>query len=156
MRFPIHIDKVGRLNGRARSFLGLLIIQHTLAGLALLAWPDRFTAESYVVIKRMAPLPVWGVAMLVVAFTAAVAFTVDVSKTARLAMGLSAFITAFWTTAFLLSGLGGALDTPLGPIFSGILAAKDYVVAGMVLDTIVTVDDAGVVHIKETPAPAGA
>jgi hypothetical protein len=112
---------------RARILVLIVAFRNFTLGAAILAMQDRFTSNSYDVIRSV-PWPLWGWSMIVVGvLCTAAALSMD-ELTARVGVGLSATVSLVWAVGFTCATFGEFHASPAGPIVWASLTAKDFLI----------------------------
>ena len=132
---PVVEDDVKRITVRARCFMLTLAFRHLVVGGICISIPHEFTATSYDVIQKIAPLWAWGLLMILVGTAGVGAAWVGRETPARTVLVMSAGITAGWMAGFVGAGLIGQLDAPPLPVVWAALTAKDLIASAIPLRT---------------------
>lgn len=126
----------GEMTKRARAYLLIAAVRHTLLGLACMLVPQGFTSDTYESIKGVVPLPPdhaiagWGGLFLATGIFAAVAAWLGREGEARWALLASVLTSALWAGGFIVY-IGtvwaetGLLTNPSGPIIWTAITLKD-------------------------------
>lgn len=112
---------------RARSYLIVAAIRNGVIGGAIVGQPETFDTPSFDSLRSLAPLLVWGLAMLFGAGHLTYAAITGKENQARIALIVSASVTGFWAAGFAIVYSRG-LATVVAFVLLGALAAKDLIV----------------------------
>jgi hypothetical protein len=132
---PPPAEEDAGVSWRARAFLGILAFRHLGVGVLCLFAPHWFTSSSYDVIRRLLPLQVWGVLLVLVGLQAIGALSVRGETWARVVLIASASLTAAWAAGFIAAAFSRHLDAPPLPITWAALTGKDLIVSALPLRT---------------------
>jgi hypothetical protein len=116
------------MTGRARSYLAIAALRHLLIGGSCVVIPDTFRSSSFIPLKNILPLPVWGIVFLIAAATCIAAAIRRHDFLARMGLIMSATTTSVWAAGITLSLATGELSSPTGPIIWWAVALKDFIV----------------------------
>ena len=113
---------------RARWYLLIAAMRHTLIGVFAVLAADSFRSPSFGPIISAAPLPLWGSMFLVVAIGLGVGAWKKSARIARFGLMGSAATTFMVGIGLLLAYFTGDLTSPTGPIIWLAVAGKDFTV----------------------------
>lgn len=126
----------GQMSRRARAYMLVAFIRHTLLGVACILAPHGFNSVTYDGVKGLLPLPAdtaiagWGGLFLATGLFCAVSAWLGREGEARWALLASVLTTALWASGFAVFIVSlwvssGELVNPSGPIVWTALCLKD-------------------------------
>lgn len=118
---------------RARAYLCIGSLRHLALGISGLALADTFSSDAFKVLFDVFSLEVWSILFLVGGIHLAYAAVKGSVGHARVALILSASMTAAWAVGFFLAFKQGGVVSPLGGILFSALVLKDLVQCGQPL-----------------------
>lgn len=119
-----------RMTWRARTYLVITALQHTLIGIACinLSGTDAFSGDAWRIVRSLFPIWAWGIVFLCGGLHLAIAAARGSELLARVGMPLSAVLTSLWAMSFILAWHEGGVVSPVGAILAASLTAKDLVI----------------------------
>lgn len=116
------------MTGRARAYLSIAAIRHLLVAISTWTMAHQFTSGSFIQIKAILPLPVWGLAFLGAGLACGIAALRGQETLARVGLILSATSSALWAGGFVAAYLSGQAAGPTAVIIWWAIAMKDLIV----------------------------
>lgn len=116
---------------RARAYLTIVSLRHTLVGICCITIPGAFHSPGYLPIKHAIPVPAatalfcWGVLFVATGVLAAVAAFVGQEGFARWALLASVVSSALWAAGFIAGLVQGQTGGPTGWIVWSAVTLKD-------------------------------
>lgn len=115
---------------RARAYLLVAAVRHSLVGIFALVAADTFKSTSFLPLLNVAPLWVWGLFSVGAGLLAGFGAIQGGLPVARAALMLSATLTAVVAASLLIAVFTGQLTSPTGPIIWVAVALKDFIQCG--------------------------
>lgn len=129
---PLHIPEE-QMTWRARAYLCVGALRHLALGVTGLTLPGTYDGDAFGILLGVLSLTMWSVLFLVGGLHLAYAAGRGNVGHARVALILSAAMTAAWAVGFLLAFFEGGVVSPLGTILFSALVLKDLVQCGQPL-----------------------
>lgn len=129
---PLHVPEE-QMTWRARAYLAVGSLRHIALGASGLALADTFQSDAFKILFDVFSLELWSILFLAGGLHLAYAAGKGSTSHARVALILSACMTAAWAVGFILAFHAGGVVSPLGGILFSALVLKDLVQCGQPL-----------------------
>lgn len=110
---------------RAQVYLAICFARHLGIGAGCVFTASRYSSPVYSAIKDVLPISVWGGLFLITAAACAVAAMTRLETPARIALLMSAVLSACWAWGFITAAYQGHTSVPTSPIAWVSLALYD-------------------------------
>lgn len=117
-----------QMTGRAQRYLLIVCIRHAIIGSFCVLAPQTYKSSSFVPLREVLPLQIWGVVFLIASVVSGVAAFRRNRAWARLGLMMSATSTLVWAAGISMAWATGDLSAPSGPVVWWALAWKDFTV----------------------------